>query len=179
MKKVLIISASPRANGNSDLLAQQFALGAKKAGNEVSIVNLREKKIGYCHGCYYCASHEGHCCQKDDAEGIIDQMVATDVIVLATPTYFYSMAGQLKVLIDRSVMKYTTITNKEIYYLITAWDSNKDNLQKVLSAIRGFSVDCLEGSVEKGILLAAGVNEASDVKKTDYLAQAYEMGEDC
>ena len=179
MKKVLILSASPRLNGNSDLLAKSFEKGAQEEGNEVEIVELSTKKINYCHACYYCASHDGHCCQKDDAEGIVDKMVGADVIVFATPTYFYSMAGQLKVLIDRTVMKYTTITNKEIYYLVTSWDPEKAHIEKVIDAIRGFTTDCLDGAQEKGILLATGVDGKGDVSKTDYLEQAYQMGRNC
>ena len=176
MKKVLVISASPRANGNSDLLAQKFAQGAIEAGNVVDIVNLREKKIGYCTGCSYCQTHEGHCCLKDDAEGIIDQMIQSDVLVFATPTYFYSMAGQLKVLIDRATGKYTQIKNKEVYYLVTAWDSDETLLQKVVIALEGFTLDCLEGTKEKGTLFAGGVYEKGAVKKTAYLQKAYDMG---
>ncbi len=179
MKKVLILSASPRLNGNSDLLAKSFGKGAQAEGKEVEIIELASKKINYCHGCYYCASHDGHCCQKDDAEAIVDKMVAADVIVFATPTYFYSMAGQLKVLIDRTVMKYTAITNKDVYYLVTSWDPEKAHIEKVIDAIRGFTTDCLEGAHEKGILLASGVNDKGDVNKTDYLEQAYQMGRNC
>lgn len=179
MKKVLILSASPRLNGNSDLLAKSFQKGALEEGNDVELIELATKKIGYCHGCYYCASHDGHCCQKDDAEAIVDKMVGADVIVLATPTYFYSMAGQLKVLINRTVMKYTTITNKDLYYLVTSWDPEKAHIEKVVEAIRGFTLDCLEGTKEKGVLYATGVNDKGDVEKTPYLDQAYQMGRNC
>jgi multimeric flavodoxin WrbA len=179
MKKIVILSASPRLNGNSDLLAKAFQKGAQDNGNDVELIELASKKINYCHACYYCASHDGHCCQKDDAEAIIDKMVAADVIVFATPTYFYSMDGQLKVLIDRSVMKYTTMLNKDVYYLITSWDPDPKHLDKVVDAIRGFTTDCLEGAKEKGILLATGVTEKGEVAKTDYPNQAYKMGENC
>jgi multimeric flavodoxin WrbA len=179
MKKVLIISASPRLHGNSDTLAREFLKGAQESGNEAQIIELAEKKINYCHGCYYCASHDGHCCQKDDAEAIVDAMVAADILVFATPTYFYSMAGQLKTLIDRTVMKYTTIKGKDCYYLITAWDPEKEHLNKVVEAIRGFTLDCLEDAHEKGVLVAAGVNEKGEIDKTDYLNQAYQMGLNC
>lgn len=179
MKKVLILSASPRLNGNSDLLAKAFKKGALEEGNDVELIELASKKINYCHGCYYCASHDGHCCQKDDAEAIVDKMVAADVIVFATPTYFYSMAGQLKVLIDRTVMKYTTITGKDVYYLVTSWDSEKAHIEKVVEAIRGFTLDCLDGAKEKGVLYGTGVNDKGDVEKTSYLDQAYQMGRNC
>jgi multimeric flavodoxin WrbA len=176
MKKVLIISASPRLNGNSDLLARSFEKGAKASGHEVTYIRLSEKKIGYCLGCYYCASHDGHCVQKDDAEAIVDAMIEADVIVFATPTYFYSVDGQLKTLIDRTVMKYTRMLNKEVYYLITSWDPEKTHLEKVVEAIRGFTTDCLEGAKEKGIILATGVTEKGEITKTDYLIEAEKMG---
>lgn len=179
MKKVLILSASPRLNGNSDLLAKAFQKGSEESGNQTELIELAQKKINYCHGCYYCASHEGHCCQKDDAEEIIDKMIGADVIVFATPTYFYSMAGQLKVLIDRTVMKYTQMTGKDVYYLVTSWDGEQAHIEKVIEAIRGFSLDCLPDAHEKGILYGVGVNEKGDVERTDYPKQAYEMGKNC
>ena len=61
MKKVLVISSSPRKNGNSDLLAREFERGAREAGNEVEFISLREKKIGYCLACNYCHSHGNVC----------------------------------------------------------------------------------------------------------------------
>lgn len=179
MKKVLIISSSPRIGGNSDILAERFQEGAKKSGNEVELIHLAEKKIGFCHGCYYCADHDGHCCQKDDAEAIVDKMIAADVIVLATPTYFYSMSAQLKCLIDRSVMKYTRIQNKDLYYLVTSWDSDPKHLDKVVEAIRGFSIDCLEGTKEKGVILAPGCNERGEAKASPAYNEAYEAGLKC
>ena len=54
MKKILVISASPRKGGNSDLLCDQFAKGAREAGHEVEKIRLAEKKVGYCTGCYAC-----------------------------------------------------------------------------------------------------------------------------
>jgi multimeric flavodoxin WrbA len=179
MKHVLILDATPRVGGNSEVLAESFAKGAKEAGNAVEIVKLREKKIGYCHGCYYCAEHEGHCCQKDDAEAIVDEMIKADVIVFATPTYFYSMAGQLKVMIDRTVMKYLEIKGKEVYYIISAWDSDKKNLEKVVAAIQGFTTDCLPDCHEKGILIGAGLEKVGEAAKSPYLGEAYRLGKAC
>jgi multimeric flavodoxin WrbA len=179
MKHVLILDATPRVGGNSEVLAESFAKGAIEAGNVVDIVKLRDKKIGYCHGCYYCANHQGHCWQKDDAEAVVDQMVAADVIVFATPTYFYSMAGQLKVLIDRTVMKYLEIKDKEVYYIITAWDSDPKNLQKVVAAIQGFTTDCLPSCHEKGMLIGASLEKVGEAAKSPYLKEAYLLGKQC
>ena len=99
MKKVLILSGSPRKGGNSDILCQQFAKGAAEAGNEVEIVRVADKKIAPCKACYYCRTHEGECAIKDDMAEVLQKMIDADVIVLATPVYFYSMDGQMKTVI--------------------------------------------------------------------------------
>lgn len=86
-KKVLILSASPRKGGNSDLLCDQFMLGAKEAGNQAEKIFLRDKEIGYCIGCGSCfASHE--CVQTDDMDEVLEKMIAAEVIVMATPVIF-------------------------------------------------------------------------------------------
>ena len=66
MKRVLVISGSPRKGGNSDILCDEFIKGAMNAGNEVAKVRVAEKKIGYCLGCYYCREHGGRCVLNDD-----------------------------------------------------------------------------------------------------------------
>ena len=105
-KKVLILSASPRKGGNSDVLCDTFLRGATAAGHSVEKISLRDKNIHYCTGCGVC-NRTHRCVQKDDMAEILDKMVAADVIVLATPVYFYTMDGQMKTLIDRTVPRYT------------------------------------------------------------------------
>lgn len=107
-KKVLILSASPRKGGNSDLLCDAFAQGAKESGHTVEKIYVQDQKIGHCMACYGCRG-KGVCVQKDDMTVILDKMVAADIIVLATPVYFYAMDGQLKTLIDRTLPRYTEI----------------------------------------------------------------------
>ena len=112
MKNILIISGSPRKNGNSDTLCDQFAKGASGAGHQVEKIFLGDKKLGFCTACYACQS--GICPQQDDAVWIAEKMLTADVIVLSTPVYFYTMSAQLKTLIDRSVMYYPRIEKKRI-----------------------------------------------------------------
>lgn len=178
MKNVLIISSSPRINGNSDTLAHEFEQGALKAGNHVDFVNLAKKKINYCLACYGC--REKHrCVQKDDFNEILELALKADVILLATPVYFYSMSGQLKVFIDRLVAAYTEI-RADMYIFITAWDENKVNLQSTLEAIRGATRDCFNDCPEKGVLLAGGLGDRGEAKEhPDYLKKAHEMGQMC
>ena len=177
-KKVLIISASPRKGGNSDALCDQFLLGAKEAGHNVEKVFLRDHKINYCLGCGVC-NNTHVCVQKDDMKNLLEKMVNADVIVLATPVYFYTMDAQLKTFIDRCVSRYTEISNKEIYFIVAAADTNKDNLAPAIEGLRGFTRDCLEGSKEKGIIYGTGAWQAGDIKKLPAYQEAYEMGKKC
>ena len=93
-KKVLIISSSPRKGGNSETLAAAFAKGAREAGNQVETVYLREKQVGFCKGCIACLNL-GHCVIQDDAVEIAAKMNNADVLVFATPVYYYCVSGQL------------------------------------------------------------------------------------
>lgn len=177
MKKVVIISSSPRKGGNSDTLCDEFARGAKEAGNEVEKIRLADKKIGCCTGCYACQK-TGKCVQNDDAREVIDKMLAADVIVLATPVYFYTMCAQLKTLIDRTVVIFPKLTNKRFYYLTTMAETDASELPGTINALQGF-LDCYEGSVLAGKVCAMGVYEKGMVKGTKYMAEAYKLGKIC
>jgi multimeric flavodoxin WrbA len=173
-KKVLVLSASPRKGGNSDLLWDQFMLGAKEAGNQAEKISLRDKEIGYCTGCGSCyTSHK--CVQKDDMAEVLEKMIASDVIVMATPVYFYTMNGQMKTLIDRTCPRYTEISNKEMYFIVTAADSRKQAMERTLEGFIGFT-SCLIGVEEKGIIYGTGAWNMGDIKGSKAMVQAYEMG---
>ena len=100
-KKVLIISSSPRKGGNSETLAAAFAKGTREAGNRVETVYLREKQVGFCKGCLACLKL-GHCVIQDDAVEIAAKMHDANVLVFATPVYYYCVSGQLKTMLDRA-----------------------------------------------------------------------------
>lgn len=106
----------------------------------------------------------------------IGKMIAADTIVLATPVYFYTMDAQLKTFIDRTVSNYRDISGKEFYYIITAADNSRASLGKTIDGIRGFTLDCLPGSEEKGILYGTGLWKEGATDGTGYLDEAYEMG---
>ncbi len=173
-KKVLMLSGSPRKGGNSDLLCDQFLLGAKEAGNQTEKIFLRDKKVGYCTGCETC--YDTHkCVQEDDMAEILEIMVAADVIVMATPVYFYTMDAQMKTLIDRTVPRYEEITGKEFYFIVTAADSSKQSMERTLDGFRGFTF-CLNGATEKGVVYGVGVWRKGDINGSPTMQQAYEMG---
>ena len=174
-KKVLILSASPRKGGNSDLLCDQFMRGAKDAGNQVEKVFLRNKSINYCIGCGVCQGNGGKCVQKDDMAEVLDKMIVADVIVMATPVYFYTMNAQMKTLIDRTCARYTEISNKDFYFIVAAADSSKRAMERTLEGFRAFT-SCLSRAKEKGIIYGTGAWKIGDIKKSDALNKAFEMG---
>ena len=172
-KKVLVIASSPRRNGNSEILCDAFIEGAVSAGNQVEKVTLAGKKINFCTACYHC--HSGKCAFNDDAPQIIQQMLDSDVIVLATPVYFYTMCAQLKALIDRSVMVYPEITAKDFYYLMTMAETDESMFKGTIEALRGFAA-CCENSRECGIIAVPGVYEAGSINGNPALEKARIMG---
>ena len=175
-KKILIISASPRKGGNSDLLCDEFLKGAVENGNQVEKITLADKDINYCIGCGLCSRNDySGCFQKDDMQELLEKMIEADVIVLASPVYFYTINAQMKTFIDRCCAKYTKIKNKDFYFIITAAEVNKAEMKRTFECFRGF-LDCLENATEQGQVCATGVWERGEIKKTSYLNEAYNLG---
>lgn len=176
MKKVLVISASPRKGGNSDTLCDKFIEGAKGAGHYVEKVFLRDKKINYCVGCGLCSTNDyTGCSQKDDMPELLEKMIDSDVIVMATPVYFYTMNGQMKTFIDRCCARYTHILNKEFYFIAAAADGREAALDRTFMEFQGF-LACLDNPVEKGRLAGCGVWNKGDINSTSFPEKAYNMG---
>ncbi len=173
-KKVLILSGSPRRNGNSDILCNEFMRGAVDAGNEVEKIRVAEKKIGYCIACYACRN-TGVCAIKDDMAEVMQKMIDADVLVLASPVYFYSIDAQLKALIDRTVCRWTEVKGKEFYYIMTAADSEMESMETTLACFRGYA-DCVDGAKEKGVIYGTGVYDKGEILDKKTMIEAYEMG---
>ena len=174
-KNVLIISASPRKHGNSDLLCDRFMAGAKAAGHNAEKIFLRDKKINYCLACDGCRRNGGACVQKDDMAGILDKIIAADVLVMATPVYFYTMDAQMKTLIDRTYAKFPGISNKDMYFIVTAADTNRESLERTIEGFRGFT-SCYSGLEEKGIIYGTGAWNIGDIRESKAMDEAYGMG---
>ena len=174
-KKVLAISSSPRKGGNSDLLCDRFITGAQESGHHAEKIFFKNKKINYCTGCGTCLNGEKSCPQKDDMAEILEKMIAADVIVMATPVYFYTMDAQMKTLIDRTCARYTEISNKEFYFIVAAADTRLDAMERTIEGFRGFT-SCLNGAEEKGIIYGTGAWNIGDIKGKPAMNEAFEMG---
>lgn len=170
-----MLSGSPRRGGNSDILCDQFILGADESGNQTEKIFLRDKDINYCLACDTCQTNGGICNQADDMGEVLDKMIAADVIVMATPVYFYTMNAQMKTVIDRTYSRYAEIRDKDFYFITTAAVKNKQALERTIEGFKGFT-SVLNGPKEKGIIYGTGAWKIGDIKETKAMTEAYDMG---
>lgn len=173
-KKVIIISSTPRKNGNSQILSEAFEKGAKESGNKVELISLRENKINYCLACYGCSKTK-RCVQNDGMNEILDKIVEADVLVLSTPIYMYDVCGQLKTFIDRIFPKYTEIKNKEIYFIATCAEDENEPISYAIQTINGL-IECLEDVELKGVVYGKNLDNIGDAENSKAYNEAYEMG---
>lgn len=173
-KNILLISASPRANGNSDILCDEFARGARDAGHTAEKIRLTEKDINYCTGCCTCVNKQGACVQQDDMTEVMEKMLAADVLVLATPVYFHSMNGQMKTFIDRVCPIYSMIRTKDVYYIVSA-AGGQSVIDSTVKSLQTFT-ECFPTMQEKGTIAVTGIWDEGGVNGTPTLQQAYDMG---
>ena len=172
--KVCIVNSSPRFGGNCDVLCQQFAKGAGDAGHAVERIDLREKDLHPCLGCYGCRNTHV-CVRKDDMQEILPKLIEADVIVLASPVYFYSVSSQMKMMIDRCVANHKAIAGKHFYFIVTAAAGEHEAADGTLAAFRGF-LRCLLDATEKGIIYGTGAWEEGDIYELDAFKEAYQTG---
>ncbi len=174
-KKVLIISSSPRKGGNSETLAAAFAKGAQEAGHQVETVYLREKQVGFCKGCLACLKL-GHCIIQDDAVEIAAKMHDANVLVFATPVYYYCVSGQLKTMLDRANPLFgTDYAFTKAYLLATAAEAEPETVEGAVKAVQGW-VDCFERCELADTIFAGGVNGIGDIAGHPALDTAYQTG---
>lgn len=174
-KRVLVLSTSPRKGGNSDTLADEFIRGAQEAGHQVEKIPLRDKTIGFCKGCLTCQSTQ-RCVIRDDGDAIAQTMLTADVIVFATPIYYYGMSGQMKTMLDRTNPLFSADYQfRDIYLLAAAAEEAEHTVDGAVTGLQGW-IDCFERARLAGTVFAGGVTSVGEIQGHSALEQAYEMG---
>lgn len=173
-KKVLILSASPRVGGNSDILCNQFMLGAQESEHSVEKIYLQKEKLGYCMACGSCSKTK-KCVQKDSGNTILEKMVDADVIVFSTPVYFYAMSGQLKILIDRTLPRYSELAGKA-YLIATAADPTLSAVEGTVSDYRSF-LRMTPNLKDSGHIFGLNAWDKGEIIGNTAMMQAYEAGQ--
>lgn len=173
--KIILLQGSPNKNGSTDILAENFIKGAKEAGHQVTRYDVAHMNIKPCTGCVACG-YEGPCVQKDDNEKIRKTVLSADMIVFATPLYYYGMSAQLKIVIDRFCAYNSSINRKHMKsaLLTVAWNSDDWTFEALEShyhtLVRYLDFeDC-------GMVLGYGCGSPAMTKRSKYPEMAYRLG---
>ena len=175
-KKVLILSTSPRRGSNSEALAEAFAGGAREAGHEVELIALPGKDLRFCQGCFACQK-TGKCVIKDDMQGIVSKMEQADVLVFATPIYYYERSGQMKTLLDRGNPLFVSDYRfRDVYLLASAAEDEDFVPQRAVSGLEGW-IECFPKARLAGTVFGGGVTETGEMKNhPEKLREAFALG---
>ena len=173
---ILVLSGSPRKGGNTDLLVEAFVKGASQK-HHVEVVSVRNYKVNPCMGCNVCfMSKDNTCVQKDDIAIIYEKMAQADMLVIASPVYFYGLSAQLKAVIDRchNPVRDTFPIEKMALLLVGAatlpelFDSILTQYQLCLNFFK------LE---DAGHVLVRGVKDKGDIENTNALNETFKLGQ--
>lgn len=172
---ILILSGSPRKGGNTELLVEAFVKGASQK-HHVDVVSVHDYKVNPCMGCNACFKNESNSCvQKDDMPLIYEKMAVADMLVIASPVYFYGLSAQLKAVIDRfhNPIRDTYHIKKTALLLVGA-----ASLPELFDGILAQYRLCLNffKLEDAGRVLVRGVKDKGDIQNTEAIQKANELG---
>ena len=172
--KILVITGSPRKNGNSNTLADNFIKGAQEAGHSVVRFDSAFKNVHPCIACNKCGMN-GQCVFKDDFEFIRNNIVDADAVVFVSPMYYFGISAQIKAVIDRFYAINGQIhVSKKAALIMTYADTSTKEAQPIINHYETL-LNYL-GWSDAGKVIASGVWTAGDINHTQYPKQAYELG---
>lgn len=176
--KIVVLTGSPRRNGNTNHLAGQFIKGAEEAGHEVYRFDCAQRKVSSCIACNRCGMN-GQCIFNDDFEELRPQLVAADMVVFATPMYYFGFSSQLKAVIDRFYALNGQIKGsaKQSALLMVYADTDPEEAEPMLSHYH--TLLQYLGWKDSGSVVAAGMWPAGAVNGSKYSYDAYELGRKC
>ena len=123
--KIVVLMGSPNRKGSTSILVESFKKGAEEAGHSCEVIDVCHANIHPCTGCIACG-YEGPCVQKDDVEMIRAKLLAADMVVFATPLYYYGMSAQLKAVVDRFCAYNSSLNRRHLKsaLLTVAWNAD-------------------------------------------------------
>lgn len=162
---ILVLNGSPRPNGNTSALVEAFTEGAKEAGHRVTVIQVGGKKIAGCLGCEYCHSRgNGACIQNDDMKEVYDALKEAEMLVLASPVYYYTFSGQLQCTIHRTYAIGVPAKLKKAALILS---SESDGVYEASARqYQDAVIDYMELE-NAGILTANGSQNKSDAKRKE------------
>ena len=178
MAQVLILMSSPRKNGNTDRLADAFMKGASEKGYSTEKVYVNDLKIRTCLGCNVCQK-TGQCVLKDGMQDVYQKMLDAKVIVFASPVYFYTFNGAMKLLIDRTFAIEKIIHDKDFYLLSTGLAPDESYFQIIIETFKKY-IHCLRAGHNRFVDYVLGFNTGNkdDIEKSEAISKAYNMAKE-
>lgn len=188
MKNILVVLGSGRRKGNTEMLADAFIKGAEDSGHKVQKVSLASLEVKNCLGCNACR-YSKPCVLKDDFTKLIPQIKSADLIVFASPLYFWTLSARIKAFIERfycmaeedhnpPLGRYEKYPIHDSALLMTAADNLFWTFEQAVTYYK-FAIVNYIGFKDKGMLLAGGCGETNglpQIEKTNHLADAYIFG---
>ena len=173
--KIVVLTGSPRKNGNSAYLAEQFIKGVEEQGHEIFRFDCAFKQVEPCRACNHCGMN-GTCIFNDDFLELRPKMVEADMVVFATPMYYFGISAQMKRVIDRfyAINGQIKGARKKAAFLMTYADTARKEAEPML--LHYHTLMEYLGWTSVGEVVASGVWTAGSVKGTDYPQQAYQLG---
>ena len=172
--KILVLTGSPRKNGNSATLADHFINGAKEAGHSVERFDAAFKKVHPCIACNACGM-DGPCVFKDDFEFVRKHIIEADCVVFATPMYYFGISAQLKAVIDRFYAINGSIHVPKKAVLLMTYANTAASEAMPIKSHYDVLLKYL-GWTDAGQVIAPGVWPVGAIKGTKYPEQAYRLG---
>lgn len=175
--KITVIQGSPHKQGSSNILAEQFKAGAEKAGHEVVIFDAAHAKIAPCIACEYCHTRGGGvCCQQDDMETLKQMILSSDMVVLATPLYFFNMSAQMKLAVDR-LYAFLGAMSRQVKQMALIVAANNPNPHIMDCVVTNYlSIVNFLGVENAGMVLGAGCGIPEITRQTKFPQLAYQLG---
>ena len=173
--KIIVLFGSPNLKGSTHILVEEFRRGAEEKGHSVEVIDVCHADIYPCIGCVACG-YEGPCVQKDDVEDIRGKILSSDMVVFATPLYYYGMSAQLKTVIDRFCAYNSSLNRKHMKsaLLTVAWNAD-DWTFEALTAHYKTLVRYINFE-DKGMVLGYGCGSPTMTQRSRYPREAYELG---
>ena len=173
--KILVLQGSPNVDGSTAMLSSEFAKGAQESGHDVEIVNVAALDIAPCTGCVACG-YEGPCVQHDDVELLREKLLAADMVVFATPLYYYGMSAQLKTVVDRFCAFNSSLNRRHLKsaLLTVAWNSDDWTFDALrahyVTLVRYLNLD------DQGAVYGYGCGTPPMTAASVYPDEAYRLG---
>ena len=171
---ILVLTGSPRKNGNSAALAAQFIKGAEESGHTVTRFDAAFKNVHPCTACNSCGM-DGPCVFQDDFQFVREHIIPADLVAFATPMYYFGFSSQLKAVIDRFYAINGSIHVAKKAVLLMTYANTSPREAGPIKTHYEVLLDYL-GWTDAGRVIAPGVWPAGAVNGTEYPRQAYELG---